>query len=55
MPRRPASAGTALAAHCARLLAPYKCPRRYVFRDALPRNAYGKVLKRQLRQELGAD
>ena len=29
-----------------------KRPRRYVFVDALPRNAYGKVLKRQLRDEL---
>ena len=32
-----------------RPLAAYKRPRRYVFVDALPRNAYGKVLKRELR------
>jgi long-chain acyl-CoA synthetase len=44
----------ALAAHCSSVLAGYKCPRRYVFVDALPRNAYGKVLKRELREEIGA-
>ena len=42
----------ALAAHCAAHLAGYKRPRRFVLRDSLPRNAYGKVLKRQLRDEL---
>jgi len=42
----------ALAAHCAAHLAGYKRPRRFVLRDSLPRNAYGKVLKRQLREEL---
>jgi acyl-CoA synthetase (AMP-forming)/AMP-acid ligase II len=42
-----------LLAHCAARLAPYKRPRRVVFRDSLPRNAYGKVLKRDLRAELG--
>ncbi|HUZ08763.1 MAG TPA: long-chain fatty acid--CoA ligase [Acidimicrobiales bacterium] len=45
----------ALAAHCAGVLAGYKCPRRYVFREALPRNAYGKVLKRELREDLAGD
>ncbi len=44
-----------LAEHCAVLLAGYKRPRRWVFRDSLPRNAYGKVLKRQLREELAED
>jgi long-chain acyl-CoA synthetase len=41
-----------LAAHCASVLAGYKRPRRFVVRDGLPRNAYGKVLKRDLREEL---
>jgi long-chain acyl-CoA synthetase len=42
-------AETALAEHCAVALAGYKQPRRYAFVDELPRNAYGKVLKRELR------
>ena len=33
-------------------LAKYKMPEQVVLRDALPRNAIGKVLKVQLRQEL---
>jgi acyl-CoA synthetase (AMP-forming)/AMP-acid ligase II len=33
-------------------LAGYKIPRRYVSVERLPRNAYGKVLKRELRQQL---
>jgi acyl-CoA synthetase (AMP-forming)/AMP-acid ligase II len=39
-----------LARHCATHLATYKRPRRFVFVDALPRNTYGKVLKRDLRE-----
>jgi long-chain acyl-CoA synthetase len=35
-------------------LAGYKVPRRYESVDALPRNAYGKVLKRELRSRLAA-
>jgi acyl-CoA synthetase (AMP-forming)/AMP-acid ligase II len=44
-----------LMTHCATTLAGYKRPRRYVFVDTLPRNAYGKVLKRELRAELNGD
>jgi len=43
----------ALASHCTNHLAAYKRPRRYAFVDELPRNAYGKVLKRELRERLG--
>jgi acyl-CoA synthetase (AMP-forming)/AMP-acid ligase II len=39
----------ALTEHCRAALAGYKQPRRYEFVDELPRNAYGKVLKRELR------
>lgn len=34
-------------------LARYKVPRRFLFVDALPRSAYGKVLKEELRKQLG--
>jgi acyl-CoA synthetase (AMP-forming)/AMP-acid ligase II len=43
-----------LEAHCRSCLAGYKLPRRWVRAEALPRNAYGKVLKRELRTSLGA-
>ncbi|RZQ63133.1 FadD3 family acyl-CoA ligase [Amycolatopsis suaedae] len=36
--------------HCKRLLANYKVPRQVEFVDSLPRNASGKVLKRELRK-----
>jgi acyl-CoA synthetase (AMP-forming)/AMP-acid ligase II len=42
-------AEAALREHCRVALAGYKQPRRYEFVDGLPRNAYGKVLKRELR------
>jgi acyl-CoA synthetase (AMP-forming)/AMP-acid ligase II len=35
-----------LRAHCARSLARYKVPERFLFVDELPRNAMGKVVKR---------
>jgi long-chain acyl-CoA synthetase len=41
-----------LVEHAARELAPYKRPRRYALVDELPRNPTGKVLKRDLRQQL---
>jgi long-chain acyl-CoA synthetase len=44
----------ALQAHCRATLAGYKIPRRWAQVEALPRNAYGKVLKRELRGTLGA-
>jgi O-succinylbenzoic acid--CoA ligase len=51
VPRDPACDETALRVHCARLLADYKVPDDFVFRDApLPRNANGKILKRALRE-----
>lgn len=54
---RPRSAvdATALRARCRAALAGYKIPRRIDFADALPRNAAGKVLKRELRRHLGGD
>ena len=38
-----------LIAHCAERLAKFKVPARMHVLDALPRNATGKVLKRELR------
>jgi long-chain acyl-CoA synthetase len=40
--------------HCASRLADYKVPRRVEFADSLPRNATGKVLKNELKQQLTA-
>jgi acyl-CoA synthetase (AMP-forming)/AMP-acid ligase II len=39
-----------LAGWCRERLAAYKCPRTYAFVDTLPRNAMGKVDKRELRR-----
>ena len=44
-----------LAEHCKSQLAAYKRPRLYHILPALPRTTTGKVLKRQLRQELGKE
>jgi acyl-CoA synthetase (AMP-forming)/AMP-acid ligase II len=41
--------------HCRRGLASYKKPSSVEFLDALPKNAYGKVLKRELRERYWAD
>jgi acyl-CoA synthetase (AMP-forming)/AMP-acid ligase II len=45
----PGEVAAALQSHCAATLATYKHPRRYQFVAELPRNAYGKVVKRELR------
>lgn len=42
----------ALDAHCLAQIARFKRPKRYVVVDALPKNAYGKVLKTELRARL---
>lgn len=42
-----------LIAHARAHLAHFKAPRRVFFRDGLPRNGSGKLLKRELRQEYG--
>ncbi len=42
-----------LFAHARTRLADYKTPRQAVFVDQLPRNSMGKVLKRELREQLG--
>ncbi|NEC69544.1 acyl-CoA synthetase [Streptomyces sp. SID9727] len=44
--------GDELIAHARERLAPFKAPKRVVFVDALPRNASGKILKRELRDRL---
>jgi acyl-CoA synthetase (AMP-forming)/AMP-acid ligase II len=41
-----------LDAHCLERIARFKRPKRYVFVEALPKNSYGKVLKRELRVRL---
>jgi acyl-CoA synthetase (AMP-forming)/AMP-acid ligase II len=42
-------AADALDLHCLEHIARFKRPKRYVFHKELPKNAYGKVLKRSLR------
>ena len=42
----------ALLAHCHSHLTSYKCPREVEFRDELPKSNVGKILRRQLREEL---
>ncbi len=47
-----AVAENALDAYCLERIARFKRPKRYVFIDSLPKNNYGKVLKRELREML---
>ena len=49
VPRGDAPAEDDLVAFCRERIGAYKVPRRYAFVEALPRNATGKVLKRELR------
>jgi acyl-CoA synthetase (AMP-forming)/AMP-acid ligase II len=51
VPRDPALDATELRAHVRTQLANYKVPREVRFLDALPRNAAGKVVKRELAAE----
>ncbi|MGW7404813.1 acyl-CoA synthetase [Streptomyces sp. NPDC054833] len=44
---------TELIAHARERLASFKAPKRVLFVDALPRNASGKILKRELRDRFG--
>jgi len=37
---------------CVERIARFKRPKRYLFVESLPKNSYGKVLKRELRQQL---
>ena len=41
-----------LDAHLLQRIAPFKRPKRYLTVDQLPKNNYGKVLKRELRSQL---
>jgi fatty-acyl-CoA synthase len=41
-----------LDAHLLRRIARFKRPKRYLFVDQLPKNSYGKVLKRELKRQL---
>ena len=51
--RRPT--GEELIAFCRERLGGYKVPRHFEFIDQLPRNASGKVLKRELRKPYWTD
>jgi fatty-acyl-CoA synthase len=42
-------------AHCNAHMAHFKCPKRVVFTDTLPKNPSGKLLKRELRKSHGME
>ncbi len=42
----------ALIEHCRAHLTGYKCPREVEFRDELPKTNVGKILRRELRDEM---
>jgi long-chain acyl-CoA synthetase len=52
--RDPTLSAEALMAHCRKLLTGYKVPARIEFRDELPKTPVGKILRRDLRQEVMA-
>jgi long-chain acyl-CoA synthetase len=54
---KPGQTATAaeLTAYCRERLAPYKVPKQFVFREALPKTLIGKVLRRALRDEALAE
>jgi acyl-CoA synthetase (AMP-forming)/AMP-acid ligase II len=37
--------------YCRSQIAVFKCPRKVIFRDELPKNNTGKVLRRELREQ----
>ena len=49
---RPPPSPQAIIGHCRRSLASFRCPERIVYRDELPYNAAGKVLRHVLEAEL---
>ncbi len=47
----PALTAETLRAHCQQSLTKYKVPKRFVFRDDLPKSPVGKVLRKDLRDD----
>ncbi|QSB13148.1 AMP-binding protein [Natronosporangium hydrolyticum] len=50
----PAPSQSDIIAHCREYLAPYKVPRSVEYRDELPKSPIGKILRKELRTEVGA-